>query len=212
MPKKEEKEMADFRASVGRHLAMNEARNPFRFAAWLGSYFFSKWFRSPQKDFFEHYMDGRARRARNWREKNSDPLFGLPDEDYEWLESTFWIFSKAPFRHARVSMVKVQTKGPPSKEFRDIFLWLENKIPTIQRLVPDLLIAEAKPERDIECYGEANPERAAAAFLPANIFRIEFRDKDPVFWSINAHHPTEQDVYLTVEGSDEVITRAYLSM
>jgi hypothetical protein len=212
MDKKEEKQMAELKSSLGLHLASEEARSPFRLAVWFGRHLLSKWFRSPKQDFFDSYMAGRALRKEAWRKKHADPLFGLPDDDYEYLESTFWIFSKAPFRPTRISTVTAQTKGPPSPEHRELFQWLEKNIDSIRSLVPDLLIAEAKPDRDIECYGEADPERAAIAFASENIFRVELLKSDPVLWKIHAHHPTEQDVYITVEGKDEVVTRAYLSM
>ncbi len=124
----------------------------------------------------------------------------------------YWSFSKVTFRHARTSTITVSTLGPPSQEYRDIFLWLEKEILAIHRLIPNLLISEATPERDFEYYGEADPERTASAFVPANIFKIAFRNTSPVSWDVHAHHPTDQDVYVTIEGSDEVVIRAFLSM
>jgi hypothetical protein len=212
MQKGEEKKIVELRSSLALKLAFEESRGPLRFAAWMGRYLLSKWFRSSPKDFFAVYMEGRALREADWKRKHADPLFGLPDEDYEWLSFASWKFSKAPFRHARVSTVTVSTMGSPSPVHREVFLWLEKNIQAIRSLVPNLLTEEAKFEGKTECYGEADPEQAAIAFAPENIFWIELRGDEPVLWDIHAHHPTEQDVYVTIEGSDEIVTRAFLSM
>jgi hypothetical protein len=212
MQNEEEKRMTELKRSLALTLAFEETRNPFHFVGWFGRFLFSRWFRSSSKSFFEDYMEGRTLKAEAWRKKHADPLFGLPDEDYGWLEFTCWTFSKAPFQHARSSTVKVRSLGQPSSECREMFLWLERNILTIRDIVPDLLIEEAKFNNKTECYGEVDAERAAVAFAPEGIFCVEFLEEQPEQWEIRSYHPIDQDVYVTIQGSNETVTRAFLSM
>ena len=204
--------MTVLRRCLALTLASKEARNPFHFLGWFGRFLFLRWFRSSSKSFFEDYMEGRALRAEAWRKKNADPLFGLPDEDYERLQFACWTFSKAPFQHTPSSTVKVRSLGQPSSECREMFLWLERNILTIRDIVSDLLVEEAKFNNKTECFGEVDAARATVAFAPEGIFCVEFLDERPEKWAILAHHPTDQDVYVTIQGHNEMVNRAFLSM
>jgi hypothetical protein len=162
--------------------------------------------------YFDRYVKNHIKRMEEWKESHADPLFGLPDDNYERLGSKFWRFSKVPFRPARSGTVEVMTLKAPTPERREIFQWLERNISSIRESIPTLLMEEAKSEGTIECYGEPDPTKAVAVFVPENICDVHLTEMDPGLWEIRAFHPTQQDVCITVRGSNGSVIRAFMFM
>jgi hypothetical protein len=164
------------------------------------------------------------KKRETWFQKHTDPVFGRPVNDaFYWGEGRTENGKviprpyryEVPFRHLKSGRVKVTADQFPLEQQKEMFLWLEEKMDAIGKLVPNLLLhsSEDDLEHGAAFYGVPSSDHAEVAFKPEYITGISLHGSEPVRWIVHFYAGNvDQDVYGRIEGEDEAVQYASLYM